>query len=130
MTVGVGRQHHALRLIAQPGEEVLGLMAIADQMLHFTLQGDDVELELTAPVIEAVPVERAGLADDARLEIGLQRLVEAVQLAIAPGQVFEPEVAVEVKVKQSAVHVQQHGVDSVPVKHRILSARGKFGLIV
>jgi hypothetical protein len=33
--------------------------------------------------------------------------------------VFEPEMAIEMQVKQSAVHVQQDGIDGAPVDHRI-----------
>ncbi|MNN62339.1 hypothetical protein D3C81_1776330 [compost metagenome] len=42
------------------------------------------------------------------------RPADTVQVGIALGQVFEPEVVVEVQVQQGAVHVQQYGVDGGP----------------
>ena len=39
-------------------------------------------------------------------------------LGIAQRQVFQPEVVVEMQIKQRAIHVEQHGVDIRPVDHR------------
>ena len=50
-----------------------------------------------------------------RQQLGFgQFKADPVVLGIALGQVFEPEVVVEVQVEQGAVHIQQHGVDGVP----------------
>lgn len=37
-----------------------------------------------------------------------------VQLGVALGQVFQPEMVVEVQIQQRAVHVQQNGIDVGP----------------
>src|SRR5690606_33767162 len=91
--------------------------ANGDQVAHLPLQLGDVELQLLAPVVDAVPVEGAPLG----VEQGGQLRprggpVEAVALGVAGRQVLLPEVVVEVEVEQGAIHVEQDGVDGAPVE--------------
>ena len=87
-------------------------------MLDFTLERGDIHAQLLRPVIEAVPLERALAAVEG---VAQQRrgflLADPLPGRIQPGQVIHPEVVIKMQVQQGAVHVQQHGVDSVPVDH-------------
>ena len=86
---------------------------------HFALQLRDVQRQLATPEVDAVPVERALLGDEARRERRagcLQR--QRVTLGVALGHDFQPEIVIEAQVEQRAVHVEQHGVDFVPARHR------------
>ena len=79
----------------------------------------DVEPEIAAPMIEAVPIERA--LD--RIEAPRQPLARfgggaAVELGVMRGHELEPKVIVEREIEQRAVHVDEHRVDSFPVDER------------
>ena len=97
-----------LQKLLCPGQE-------SHVLAHFAFQLGDVERQLAAPEVDAVPVERPLLGDEARLECrasGLQR--QLVTLGVALGQHFQPEIVVEAQIEQRAVHVEQDGVDLVP----------------
>ena len=97
-------------------EEVRCAVQIADLVAQFALERRDVETQFVAPVIHAVPVERAALRLEPRLELGHGRLViEAARCTPAARQHLEPEQVVEMQVEHGAVHVETHPVDAGPV---------------
>ncbi len=115
VAVRVGEQRHALAGPAQGGEEGIGVRTQRDQVRHLVLEFADRQVQFPAPEIQAVPVELAGVFAEQRLEHGVGfGATEAIAFGIALGQVFQPEVVVEVQVEQGAVHVEQHGVDGGP----------------
>ena len=93
-----------------------GARQVADVLMHLGLERGDVEVEFLAPVVDAVPLERAPLRVEARPQPrdGLLRR-HAVALAPAARQRLEPEQVVEAQVEHRAVHVEAHGADGAPV---------------
>jgi hypothetical protein len=79
------------------------------------LQCGDVEPEFAAPVVGAVPGERARAGIEARLEQRARR--DCIEPASgAPGLRHQhlPEMIVEIEIEQRAVQVEQHVVDVGP----------------
>src|SRR6478735_6240429 len=104
---------------AHRGEELARAGQIAHEMRAAALQRADIELEVARPMIEAVPVQRAG----DRVEAPRERSAslghaDAVCFGVMLGQELEPEEVIEREVEQRAVHVDEHRVDSVPVDAR------------
>ena len=117
--MGIGREQHALAEAPQQVKEVRGAVEVADLVAQFVLERRDVEPEFVAPVIHAVPVERAALRVEPRPQLRHRRVViEAACLAPAPRQHLEPEQVVEMQVEHGAVHVEAHDVDAGPVGDR------------
>ena len=110
--MGIGRQQHALAERAHAIEEVRRAGQVADVRAHLGLQRGDVEAEFLAPVIDAVPVQRAALGVEARLQLreGRDRVEPALR-APPVRQRLEPEQVVEAQVEDRAVHVEANGFD-------------------
>ena len=109
---------HRVEALARPRQ-------VADVLVHLGLQRRDVEVELLAPVIHAVPVERAALRIEPRVQLR-DRLLggHAVLLAPAPRQHVEPEQVVEAQVEHRSVHVEADGTHRVPVGRVRRGVRG------
>src|SRR5262245_5463758 len=88
-------------------------------MAVISLELFDVESEVAAPVIETVPVERprdrVKTSDQTRAR-GVDRA--AAQHGVVLGDELEPEEIVECEVEQRAVHVDEDGVDTIPIDGR------------
>jgi len=88
---------------------------VADVPAQRGLERRDVEVEFLAPVVDAVPVERAPLGIETRVELA-DRLLGRHSMALAPvpRQRIEPEKVVEAQVQHRAVHVEADGAYRVP----------------
>lgn len=97
-------------------EKSQGLRADTDAGAFSLFQGDEIEAELSAPEIDAVPAETAALSMVSSFQFGLcLRKIEAMRLRPALRYELAPEVVVEVEVEQGAVHVEHDEVDATPV---------------
>lgn len=115
IAMGIGDQDHPLAGLADRLQKGVGVRAQRDQVGRFQFQLAHRQLQLGTPEIQAVPVQRAGVAFEQRLHFQLgHRTADAMQLGVALGQVLQPEVVVVVQVQQGAVHIQQYGIDVVP----------------
>jgi hypothetical protein len=117
LLVRVGDQHAALAARRERLQKIDHMRMHRDQVLHLGLQQRDVEPELAAPVVDAIPVQRALDAPVA----GQQRLpgvavADAQLLGVAFRHVLQPEVVVVVEIEQGAVHIQKDAVDGVPIQ--------------
>ncbi len=114
--VRIGHQHQPLVAVTKPQQELLRARQPADALAGRTLQCRHIEPQLAAPVIHAIPVQRALAGAKAWLQL-LARLVgsKGARRAIHRGQVVPPEVGVEGEVEQRAIEVEQDGVDLIPV---------------
>ena len=79
----IGDQHQALAQRAHPPQELARSRQPADVVRIAVLERGDIQLELAAPVVDAVPVERAFARAKARLQLGL-RLLRRSSSARAP----------------------------------------------
>ncbi len=115
VAVGVGDQHHALASLAQRREELVGAGSEGDQLGYLTLHLADRQVQFACPVVQAIPGELADVFVEQRRELQFGHgAADAVQFGIALRQQLEPEVIVEVKIQQGAVHVEQDGIDVGP----------------
>ncbi len=117
LRVRIRDQHHAPAARAHARDEAARLRQPGDAVARLALEGDDVERERPAPVVHAVPVERAAGRLVDRMHPAM-RFVDRdpVPLGEAPRQDLLPEVDVAAEVKHGAVHVEQNGVDRGPVR--------------
>src|SRR5690606_36558287 len=103
-----------------PRQEARRARQITDQMPVTSFQRDEIELQLRAPMLEAIPRERARDALLARRELALRGVEsEPVPLSVAGRHELAPEEIVEREIEQRAVHVDQHGIDLVPAERWI-----------
>ena len=89
----------------------------------------DVQPQLAAPVIDAIPVQRAFAGPEAgRADAPSRRLdVEAARrCAYSAGMTLEPEVVVERQIEQRAVEIEQNGIYVVP-RRRLFQRRAGIG---
>src|SRR3569832_2557410 len=87
-------------------------------------------IELAAPVVDALPVERALAAAEHEREHGLGRdHVEPAALGVAAGQQLLPELVVIVEVEQGTVHVEQYRINLIP-SHPVLPPPQRFAVVV
>src|SRR5690606_14119531 len=111
-------RHDAEALAARTnGVEKLGrARQEANVLAMLALQGSEIEAEIARPMIEAVPRQLACDRIEARRE-ALARMLdrEAVALRVSLRHELEPKEVVEREIEQRAVHVDEHGVDVVPV---------------
>ena len=116
LLMGVGDQDAPLAERGQSLQELHHMRMDRDQMLDLTLEQYQIQPQLTAPVVDAIPFERSRDVAIAGQQLGTGRLErQAARLAIAARDVFEPEMVVEVQIEQGAVHVEEDGVDPGPV---------------
>jgi len=114
----VGHQQHVPAAGTHLVEELEHVRVHRDQMCDLALERDDIQFELGAPVVKAVPRQRAFGSPEPAGDVGAGLLLgQAVALAETPRQVLLPEVRVEVEIEQRAVHVQHHLFDATPVEH-------------
>ena len=114
MRVGDDRKAFAARAHAR--EKVLRAGQKANVRAVLALQALQVHTEIARPMIEAIPLERADLGLEARRERLLRgRHAHPAQVRVALRHDLAPEQIVEVEIEQRAVHVDEHGVDAVPV---------------
>jgi hypothetical protein len=117
--MGVGDQHCPTSRGAHRVEELDHVGMHRDQVFDLLFQQRDVEVELLAPVVDAVPghraLDRAGALGKHGTRVGER---QRVTLGVTPRHVLEPEVVVEMQIEQRAVHVQQQRADLLPVDQR------------
>ena len=95
----------------------VGVRAQGDQVGGFQLEFTHWDLEFGAPEIQAIPLQLSGVTLEQRLQLHLGHgPAHAMQFGVALGQVLHPEVVVEMQVEQGAVHVEQNGVNAVPIE--------------
>ena len=115
LRVRVRDQGDALAGRPHAREEAARLGQPVDLVARRALHRQDVERERAAPVVDAVPVERAGRRLEDRPHEAARLLDrDAAALGEAARQVLLPETLVVAEVEQRAVHVEQHGVDGGP----------------
>ncbi|MNL42763.1 hypothetical protein D3C87_1652410 [compost metagenome] len=111
----VGDQHHAFACLFDRRQERVRVRAQGDQMSGFQFQVAHRQFQLGAPEIQAVPLQLAGIAFEQWLQLHLGHgPAHAVQVRITLGQMFQPEMVIEMQVQQRAIHIQQNGVDVAP----------------
>src|SRR5690606_22644741 len=97
---------------------------------HLELEAGDVHGQRITPVVEAVPVQAAMQPVRQRSEKATRLLQpKAVMARVTLRQVFQPEVIVEMQVKQGAIHVEQHRVDGLPVDSSHVLSRYNAGTL-
>jgi hypothetical protein len=102
---------------AQLREKTAGFRQPGDVVAHRALEHRDVERERAAPVVDAVPVERAVGPVENRPHQAMRLVDRDAAARCEPArQYFLPEQLVESEIEQRAVHVEQHGVDRLPVR--------------
>ncbi len=115
--VRVGEQHQALAVAAQGGQE----FGHAGEPLHLVHGGaferTDIEPQLAAPVLHAVPVQRTLALPEPRHQV-CARLIEGDAAGLRPGAGNDvpPEPGIKRQVQQRAVKIQQHRIDGGPVR--------------
>src|SRR5690606_629120 len=85
---------------------------------HFALELDNRQIQLAGPEVQTIPVHLSLDPLHQRMDMlfgPFQR--PAMFVGITAGQVFHPEMGVKMQVQKGAVHVQQDGINGVPVKH-------------
>src|SRR3569623_1257332 len=128
--VRVGDEHRAPAGRAQRAQEIERMRVDGDEVRDLALQQADVEIELAAPVVDAIPVERALAAAEHEREHGLGRdHVEPAALGVAAGQQLLPELVVIVEVEQGTVHVEQHRINLIP-SHPVLPPPQRIAVVV
>ncbi len=86
-------------------------------VLDLAFQRRHVQAELPAPVVQAIPLQRAAHRRETRRQHRHGFFVrQAVQAGVARRDQFLPEEIVETQVQQGTVHVQQDGVVIPPVE--------------
>ena len=119
--MGIGDQHYLPAAALQSLQKGIGIRAQTDQVCDFALKFDNRQPQLAGPVVQAVPIQLAlnGIHHGVQFRLGpVNRLT--MMVGIADRHMFQPEVVVEVQIKQGAVHIEQHGINCVPVEHRRL----------
>src|SRR5258707_4007571 len=114
--VRVGDQHQALAAGAQFSQKHFRARQESHAGQRLALQGGDVELKLSRPIVDAIPLQ--GVRDI--LEFERQALVrlclaDAIRRGVSVGDQGPPKPIIEAQVQQCAVHVEQHGIDTFPV---------------
>ena len=115
--MGVGEEHQTLAVAAQGRQELRHSGQPAHLVHRGALERRDIQLELPAPVLHAVPVQRARALAQARRELRA-RLLEGDAAGVRPrrcGMVCAPEMGIKRQIQQRAVKIQQHRVDGGPV---------------
>src|SRR3984885_14458516 len=81
------------------------------------MQRRHVELQLAAPVIHAIPVERAGAGTQARMQ-RRARLGEAQRASRRIGLRHDlaPQMVIEAQIEQRAVEVEERRINTLPVR--------------
>jgi hypothetical protein len=118
LLMGVGDQDAALAAPLERLQKVEHMRMDRDQMLDLLLEQGDIQAELAAPMVDAVPLEGALDVAIAGEQLGLGDLGrKPAGLGVALGDMLEPKMIVEVQVEQGAVHIQEDGVDTMPIDH-------------
>ncbi len=86
----------------------------ADTPVLFAMQGDYVQVEFIAPVIEAIPVELALETFEGRVQvIPRMRLGDVVLTGVFCRYMLHPHVVVVGKIEQGAVHIEHQRIAAV-----------------
>ena len=113
----VRQQHQPLATQSQFFEETSRTRQPGDSTRLLTMYGCDIDVELFAPVVDRIPLQRALYPMKSRCEcrVGLGER-EPLSLCVDFRDPCEPDVVIEGEIKQGAVEIEQHGVDSGPVR--------------
>ena len=116
----VGDQHAALAALLEPRQETPARRADSPPAARAArFMRGDVEPELAAPILDAIPLHGAAQRAEFRVEIGAHFvLAHAASLGEAARNVLLPEPIVEPEVEQRAVHVEQHRIDACSSRAR------------
>src|SRR5690606_8876918 len=119
-------EHRSQPARLQGPQTLLRARQKTDVLAQLVLQSCDIELEGSAPIVRAIPVERSLLGGEQGRQNFLRALdADAAALRIALGNGLAPEIVVETQVEERAVHVEQHRVDAGPCDE---GGRGSAGL--
>ena len=111
----IGDHHHPLAGLLDRLQKRIRVRAQRDQVRGLQFQLTHRQLQFGAPEIQAIPLQLAGMAFKQWLQFHLGHgPAHTVQFGVTLGQVFQPEMVVEVQVQQRAVHIEQNGVDVSP----------------
>ena len=81
-------------------------------LLCLAVERGDIDPQFPAPVVDAIPVERALLGGKHRFELLLGgNDGDRIRSRIFAGHQLAPEMIVEPEIEDRAVHVEQHGID-------------------
>ena len=106
----------ALFFHGNPQAEILHMGAETNFMGDVFFQLGDGHAEGIGPIIQAVPVEGAAVQVKQIHQAGFGLgMADVVFLRIGQWHVLQPEEVIEVQVQQGAVHIQQDGINLVPV---------------
>src|SRR5208283_4770355 len=118
--MGVGDEHQPLAAQSELGQEILCSRQIADLFQSGALDGGDVQSQLTAPMVDAVPADRAHDGAKFGSQQGLRlRLADGVFSCVAARNQLLPEPIVESLIEQRSVHVQKDGINRRPVERSV-----------
>jgi len=113
----VRHQHETLAALAQSLEKAPRTRQPCGAMRFFAVQRGDVDAQFARPEIDAIPLEPAlpvpKLRREFRLRFGER---QAVVLGINFRDAREPHETVESQIEQSAVEIEQHGIDTIPIE--------------
>src|ERR1700679_354510 len=97
----VRQQDHPLSRRAQAEQELLGTRQPGDALCVGPFERLDVEIELSTPVIDAVPGKRAFAGAEARGELGAGNIDRGrTRRRIGSGDDLEPEGVIKTEIEQ------------------------------
>ncbi len=109
----VGQQNQTLAVAASRGQEALRARQPANAPGVLSLEGGDVQAQLGAPVLGAVPRQGPRAGRKTRLQHPAGRfLIQPPTRAPGPGYQDLPEMIIEIQVQQGAVQIEQDMIDA------------------
>ncbi len=117
--MGVGDENPLGCAFTQVIKKLLGLGSDSDKVLDFSFQTRNIQGQLLGPVVCAVPLDATAFLFEALVQVAQRGVwVNVMMLRVTGWQVMLPEIIIKMQVEKGAVHVQQDGVNGVPVNHR------------
>ena len=114
--MGIGQQHDLAATLAQSIQKWQGVVTQADQVLYFPAGCVDINLKPLTPVVIAIPVQGAEYGGVFLFNAFTGRgQADVVLLGQQHRYPLQPEVIVKVQIQQRTVHIQQDGVNGVPI---------------
>ena len=113
----VRQQHQTLAAQPQFLEETSRTGQPGNSTSLLAMYGRNIDIELFAPIVDGIPLQRALHPMKARRERSMRlRERKTFALGIDFRHTREPDVVVESKVKQGTVEIKQDGVDGRPIR--------------
>ena len=108
----VRQQQQALAGATQLREKITRPGQPGHVRTHFAMQRTDVDAEIAAPVLDAIPGQRAAQRIEAPRDLGIGGVhVQPLRNREALRHEIAPDVVVIGLVEQRAIEVQAHGID-------------------